>query len=68
MSDLFAPKEIIPPGYQQLEILSVGNTEQYGPQVAFKTPLVMRTPARSSKAGKLGAPTRLVWVPTSTRR
>src|SRR5215213_9815006 len=36
MSDLFAPKEIIPPGYQQLEILSVEKTEQYGPQVAFK--------------------------------
>ena len=40
MSDLFAPKEIIPPGYQQLEILSVENTEQYGPQVAFKNKVI----------------------------
>jgi hypothetical protein len=40
MSDLFAPKEIIPPGYQQLEILSVEKTEQYGPQVAFKNKVI----------------------------
>jgi hypothetical protein len=33
---MFAPKEIIPPAYQQLEVLSVENTETYGPQVAFK--------------------------------
>src|SRR5918993_3695103 len=39
MSD-FAPKEIIPPGYQQLEILSVEKTEQYGPQVAFKNKVI----------------------------
>jgi len=40
MSDLFAPKEIIPPGYQQLEILSVEKTEQYGPQAAFKNKVI----------------------------
>ena len=33
---MFAPKEIIPPAYQQLEVLSVENTETYGPQAAFK--------------------------------
>jgi hypothetical protein len=31
-----APKEIIPPAYQQLEVLSVEHTDTYGPQVAFK--------------------------------
>ena len=37
MSDsMFAPKEIIPPAYQQLEVLSVEKTDTYGPQVAFK--------------------------------
>ena len=37
MSDsMFAPKEIIGPAYQQLEILSVEKTDTYGPQVAFK--------------------------------
>jgi hypothetical protein len=40
MSDLFAPKEIIPPGYQQLEILSVEYTDTYGLQVAFKNRVV----------------------------
>jgi hypothetical protein len=40
MSDLFAPKEIIPPGYQRLEILSVEKTEQYGPQAAFKNKVI----------------------------
>src|SRR5215212_11329473 len=39
-NSMFAPKEIIPPGYQQLEILSVENTEQYGPQVAFKNKVI----------------------------
>jgi hypothetical protein len=33
---MFAPKEIIPSGFQQLEVLSVENTDTYGLQVAFK--------------------------------
>src|SRR5215211_5930295 len=41
MSDsMFAPKEIIPPAFQQLEVLSVEKTETYGPQVAFKVKVV----------------------------
>ena len=39
MSD-FAPNEVIPPRYHQLEVLSVEKTETYGPQVAFKTKVV----------------------------
>ena len=39
MSD-FAPKEVIPPRYHQLEVLSVEKTETYGPQVAFKVKVV----------------------------
>jgi hypothetical protein len=39
MSD-FAPKEIIPPAYQQLEVLSVEKTDTYGPQVSFKLKVV----------------------------
>ena len=37
---MFAPKEIIPPAYQQLEVLSVEKTDTYGPQVAFKTKVI----------------------------
>ena len=41
MSDsMFAPKEIIPPAFQQLEVISVENTETYGPQVAFKVKVI----------------------------
>jgi hypothetical protein len=39
MSD-FAPKEVIPPRHQQLEVLSVEKTETYGPQVAFKLKVI----------------------------
>ena len=39
MSD-FAPKEVIPPRYHQLEVLSVEKTETYGPQVAFKVKVI----------------------------
>jgi hypothetical protein len=39
MSD-FAPKEIIPPAYQQVEVLSVEKTDTYGPQVSFKLKVV----------------------------
>ena len=37
---MFAPKEIIPSGFQQLEVLSVENTDTYGPQVAFKDKVI----------------------------
>lgn len=37
---MFAPKEIIPSGFQQLEVLSVENTDTYGPQVAFKNKVI----------------------------
>jgi hypothetical protein len=37
---MFAPKEIIPSAYQQLEVLSVENTDAYGPQVAFKIKVI----------------------------
>jgi hypothetical protein len=41
MSDsIFAPKEIIPPAFQQLEVLSVENTDTYGPQVSFKVKVI----------------------------
>jgi hypothetical protein len=36
----FAPKEIIRPAYQQLEVLSVEKTDTYGPQVAFRLKVV----------------------------
>ena|SRR5919112_6884133 len=39
-NSMFAPKEIIPPGYQQLESLSVEYTDTYGPQVAFKNKVI----------------------------
>ena len=39
MSD-FALKEVIPPRYHQLEVLSVEKTETYGPQVAFKVKVI----------------------------
>jgi len=37
---MFAPKEIIPSGFQQLEVLSVENTDTYGPQVAFRDKVI----------------------------
>ncbi len=37
---MFAPKEIIPSAYQQLEVLSVESTDTYGLQVAFKIKVI----------------------------
>ena len=77
----FEPKKIIEPQVYRLNVLAADKAEDYGLQIGLKlkvaggehngytlwtTPTEMRSRARSSRAPRLGASSRLVLAPTST--